>query len=174
MTAPKVCAHEQDVLDLAWSPFNDQIIASSSEDGTIKIWEIPDGGLLTNLTTPLLTFDYHQRRCSNIQWHPVANNILMSVSQDPSIVVWNLEDGSAVCEIDCHPDLIFNAEFNRNGDKIVTVCKDKKIRIIDARTGNVLAVCWHFFIHWDFTYPDFALHVLTFHEKLSIWGLSLD
>jgi len=139
VTAPKVCAHEQDVLDLAWSPFNDQIIASSSEDGTIKIWEIPEGGLLTNLTSPLLTFDYHQRRCSNIQWHPVASNVLMSVSQDPSIVVWNLEDGSAVCEIDCHPDIVFNAEFSRNGDKIVTVCKDKKIRIIDARTGAVLA-----------------------------------
>ena len=130
------------MLDLAWNPFNDQIIASSSEDGTIKIWEIPEGGLLTNLTTPLLTFDYHQRRCSNIQWHPVASNVLMSVSQDPSIVVWNLEDGSAVCEVDCHPDIIFNAEFNRNGDKIVTVCKDKKIRIIDARTGAVLTVSW--------------------------------
>ena len=128
------------MLDLAWNPFNDQIIASSSEDGTIKIWDIPEGGLVTNLTVPLLTFDYHQRRCINIQWHPVASNVLMSVSQDPSIVIWNLEDGTAICEIDCHPDLIFNAEFSRNGDKIATTCKDKKIRIIDARTGAVLIV----------------------------------
>ena len=140
MNAPRVCAHEQDVLDLAWNPFNDQIIASCSEDGSIKIWEIPEGGLSENLTMPLLTFDYHQKRCISVQWHPVANNVLMSVSQDPSIVIWNLEDGSAVCEIDCHPDMIYNAAFNRNGDKIVTCCKDKKIRIIDARSGDVLIV----------------------------------
>eukprot|EP00794_Sanderia_malayensis_P014260 gene14260-15747_t len=138
VNSPRVCAHEQDVLDLAWNPFQDEIIASSSEDGTIKIWQIPDTGLLTNLTTPLLTFDYHQKRCISVQWHPVASNILMSISQDPSIVIWNLDDGSAVVEIDCHPDIIYNADWSFNGDKIVTSCKDKKIRIIDARSGNVL------------------------------------
>ena len=140
MNAPRVCAHEQDVLDLAWNPFNDRIIASSSEDGSFKIWEIPEQGMLTNLTTPLLTFDYHQKRCISVQWHPVASNIIMSISQDPSIVIWNLDDGSAVIEIDCHPDIIHNADWSTNGDRIVTSCKDKVIRIIDARTGSILIV----------------------------------
>ena len=37
-------------MDLAWNPFDDNMIASSSEDCTVKIWEIPDGGLTENLT----------------------------------------------------------------------------------------------------------------------------
>eukprot|EP00794_Sanderia_malayensis_P014259 gene14259-15746_t len=138
VNSPRVFAHKQDVLNLAWNPFQDELIASSSEDGSIKVWKIPETGLLHNLTTPLLTFDYHQKRCISVQWHPVASNILMSISQDPSIVIWNMDEGIAVVKIDCHPDIIYNADWSFNGDQIVTSCKDKKIRIIDARSGNVL------------------------------------
>ena len=132
---------------MAWNPFDDNIIASCAEDGSIKIWQIPDKGLFTNLTESLLTFEYHQKRCTQVTWHPSAANILMSVSQDPSIIVWNLDDGSAVCEIDCHPDVVYNASFNKDGSKIVTSCKDKKFRIIDARSGEVLKVSITF--HWN-------------------------
>ena len=37
--------HSRSVSDIKWNPFNDNIIASGSEDCTIKLWYIPDGGL---------------------------------------------------------------------------------------------------------------------------------
>lgn len=45
--------------------------------------------------------------------------------------------------IDCHPDIVYSACFNWDGSKLLTSCKDKKIRILDPRTGKVEseAVC---------------------------------
>ena len=138
----RVGGHKQDVLDIAWNPFHDNMIASSSEDATVKIWEIPDEGLGKEiLDKPVLSLeDCHQRKVHQILWHPVAANILLSASFDPLIVIWNLETGEAAIEIDCHPDLIFSVSWNTNGSKLVTSCKDKKIRIIDARKGEVICV----------------------------------
>ena len=138
----RVSGHKQDVLDVSWNPFDDNMIASCSEDTTVKIWQIPDDGLgKTNLTEPLLTLEgLHQRKVHQILWHPTASNILLSASYDPLIVIWNLETGEAVVEIDCHPDLIFSVDWNTNGSLIATTCKDKKIRVIDARKGTVVKV----------------------------------
>mmetsp|Transcript_64932 Transcript_64932/g.103327 ORF Transcript_64932/g.103327 Transcript_64932/m.103327 type:complete len:464 (-) Transcript_64932:703-2094(-) len=136
----RVGGHKQDVLDVAWNPFDDNMIASCSEDTTVKIWQIPDDGLgKTNLTEPLLTLEgVHQRKVHQILWHPTASNILLSASYDPVIAIWNLETGEAVVEIDCHPDLIYSVDWNTNGSLIATTCKDKKIRVIDVRKGTVV------------------------------------
>ena len=48
---PKVCGHKAVVTDIKWSPFDDNIIASCSEDATVKTWLIPDGGLTEDMTT---------------------------------------------------------------------------------------------------------------------------
>lgn len=42
--------------------------------------------------------------------------------------------------IDCHEDIIYSLAFNFNGSLLATTCKDKMLRIIDARTGQVLRV----------------------------------
>lgn len=39
-------AHEGDILDLEFSPFNDFLLASGSQDATIRLWELPLEGLL--------------------------------------------------------------------------------------------------------------------------------
>jgi len=137
--APKVSAHKEYVLDLQWSPFNDNFLATCSEDGVIKIWEIPDEGIHTNWNAEkaILTLDYHERRCVQISWHPVATNVLLSVSQEPKMCIWNLDEGTAEVEISS-PDIIWNACWASKGDKIVTSCKDKKFRIYDARSGDIL------------------------------------
>lgn len=136
--APRVAGHEGDVLDLDWNPFNDNMIASGSEDMKVMVWEIPDGGLTTNLTKPLVTLENHQRKVGIIKWHPTAEYILLSASHDNRICIWNLNSGSCEIEIDCHPDTIYCVDWNYNGSLIATTCKDQKIRIINPRSGEVV------------------------------------
>lgn len=78
---PLVAGHKGAVLDIQWCPHNDNIIASASDDCSIKIWQIPDSGLVTNLTEPVVDLYAHQKRVGFIAWHPTAQNVLVSAGE---------------------------------------------------------------------------------------------
>ncbi|XP_014680724.1 PREDICTED: coronin-2B-like isoform X3 [Priapulus caudatus] len=137
INVPKVTGHKGVVLDVKWNPFNDNIIASCSEDCTVKLWFIPDGGLRSNLNDWIMDLHGHERRVASLEWHPTAENILLSAGFDYKIIVWNVGKGEVVNEIECHTDTIYSMSFNRTGSLLATTCKDKKIRIIEPRTGEV-------------------------------------
>lgn len=134
---PLVGGHKGPVLDIAWCPHNDNVIASGSEDCVVKVWQIPDGGLSRTLTEPVVDLLYHQRRVGLVLWHPSALNVLLTAGSDNQVVIWNVGTGEVLIHIDCHPDIVFSACFNWDGSQLVTTCKDKKIRIIDPRTGEI-------------------------------------
>ncbi|XP_055850444.1 coronin-1C-A isoform X2 [Episyrphus balteatus] len=134
---PLVGGHKGPVLDIAWCPHNDNVIASGSEDCVVKVWQIPDGGLSRTLTDPVVDLVFHQRRVGLVLWHPSALNILLTAGSDNQVVIWNVGTGDILVHIDSHPDIVYSACFNWDGSKLVTTCKDKKIRIIDPRTGEV-------------------------------------
>ncbi|XP_075230829.1 coronin-2B-like isoform X2 [Lycorma delicatula] len=135
----RVTGHRGPVLDIKWNPFNDNIIASCSDDSTIKLWYIPDGGLNSHLTEWLIDLYGHKRRVGYIEWHPTAENILVSAGFDHLIILWDVGKGEALNVIDCHPDVIYSISFNKDGSRLATTCKDKKLRIIDPRTGFVIS-----------------------------------
>ncbi|XP_071094408.1 coronin-1C-like isoform X1 [Haliotis cracherodii] len=135
--SPLVSGHKAAVLDISWCPHNDDVIASASEDCTIKIWQIPEGGLTKSLTEPVVDLVAHQRRVSCVKWHPTAHNVLLSAGSDNKIYIWNVGTGEVLNEIDL-PDLPLCASFNFNGSKFACTCKDKKLRVFNARTGDCL------------------------------------
>uniref|UniRef100_A0A1I8NSP2 Coronin n=1 Tax=Stomoxys calcitrans TaxID=35570 RepID=A0A1I8NSP2_STOCA len=140
---PLVGGHKGPVLDISWCPHNDNVIASGSEDCVVKVWQIPDGGLSRTLTEPVVDLVFHQRRVGLVVWHPSALNVLLTAGSDNQVVIWNVGTGEILVHIDSHPDIVYSACFNWDGSKLVTTCKDKKIRIYDPRTGEVEseAVC---------------------------------
>lgn len=42
--------------------------------------------------------------------------------------------------IDCHTDVILCMSFNTDGSLLATTCKDKKLRVVEPRSGRVLQV----------------------------------
>uniref|UniRef100_A0A671Y961 Coronin n=1 Tax=Sparus aurata TaxID=8175 RepID=A0A671Y961_SPAAU len=139
MSYPTVCGHTGPVLDIEFCPHNDNIIASGSEDCSVMIWEIPDGGLTTSLTDPVVKLDGHSKRVGILSWHPTAHNVLMSAACDNVVILWNVARGEEVVRIDTvHTDLIYSACWNRDGSRILTACKDKFLRVLDPRKGTVL------------------------------------
>ncbi|KAL7674364.1 hypothetical protein ACOME3_000645 [Neoechinorhynchus agilis] len=145
---PLVAGHRGAVLDIQFCPHNDFLIASASEDATVKIWEIPSVQVLFNiyeklgrrvsLNDPVVDLVGHQKRACLVQWHPTASNVLMSAGSDQRLLIWDIERASVLFSIeDLHPDLIQSIGWNWNGSKVVTTCKDKMIRIIDPRKQQV-------------------------------------
>lgn len=49
--------------------------------------------------------------------------------------------GEALINLDdMHSDMIYNVSWNRNGSLICTASKDKKVRVIDPRKQEIVAV----------------------------------
>jgi len=57
-----------------------------------------------------------------------------------TIRLWDISKGAEKLNIDCHTQLVQSLDWNYNGDLLTTTCKDKKLRVIDARTGKVASV----------------------------------
>ncbi|XP_068164347.1 coronin-1B [Antennarius striatus] len=140
-SCPMVSGHAGPVLDIQWSPHDDNIIASASEDLTVKVWQIPDGGLTCPMTDPIVTLEGHCKRVGILAWHPTAYNILLTAGCDNVICVWNVGTEELLYKLDdAHPDLIYSVSWNKDGSAVCTVCKDKALRVIDPRRGAVLKV----------------------------------
>jgi len=53
----------------------------------IKVWCIPEGGLVDNLTGCMADLVGHSKKVSYIEWHPVAADILLSASADLQVTI---------------------------------------------------------------------------------------
>lgn len=136
---PLYAGHTAPVLDIAFNPFHDQLIASGSEDCTIKIWSIPEDGLTDNVTEPLTTLSAHSKKVGTLLFHPSASNVLLSGATDPAIKIWDIEQGRDMTTIAGHfgTDVIQGIAWNYDGSQIATTNK-KKLRLFDPRTGELV------------------------------------
>src|SRR5712691_11765849 len=74
--------HEKIISRIAWSP-DGRILASPSEDGTIRLWNIQTGELLRTLTG-------HTGWVVSVAWSP-DGKVLASGSFDQTIHLWPVQ-----------------------------------------------------------------------------------
>lgn len=149
-TSPILKGHSGAVLDMEWSPFDDTMLATASDDATIKIWSIPDdweptgengvGKAGKDISESMLTLDGHAKKVTLLRYHPTASNTLMSTSADHTIKIWDVESGQAVVNNSDLSDLVQDIIWDVNGDSFACTNKDKNIRLFDARTGGVTSM----------------------------------
>mmetsp|Transcript_4417 Transcript_4417/g.6619 ORF Transcript_4417/g.6619 Transcript_4417/m.6619 type:complete len:447 (+) Transcript_4417:61-1401(+) len=133
---PLFAGHKNSVLDLDFNPFNDAVIASASEDGYSKIWQIPDGGLKETCREPVQNLLGHKRKVGTVDWHPTAENVLATTSADYTVKLWDVTKGEAKTEASGHTNLIQSLSWNYDGSLFATSSKDKKCRIFDPRSSS--------------------------------------
>jgi coronin-1B/1C/6 len=145
-TSQLVSGHTGSVLDFDFNPFDDSMFASASEDTTIKLWSIPDDweptdekGLAkagNDLTESLVDLTGHRKKVTLLRFHPTAANVLASTSADYTVKTWDVEKNEVISSFDDFNDLVQDIVWDYNGDRYATSCKDKIVRLIDARTGK--------------------------------------
>eukprot|EP00567_Pseudictyota_dubia_P003711 CAMPEP_0197444788 /NCGR_PEP_ID=MMETSP1175-20131217/10177_1 /TAXON_ID=1003142 /ORGANISM="Triceratium dubium, Strain CCMP147" /LENGTH=450 /DNA_ID=CAMNT_0042975641 /DNA_START=93 /DNA_END=1445 /DNA_ORIENTATION=- len=146
-TSPEIQGHTGAVLDCDFNPFDDSMLATASEDTTIKLWNIPDDWEPTNekglaqsgenLTESLVDLTGHRKKVTLLHFHPTASNVLGSCSSDYVVKVWDVEKGEEISSFDDNGGLIQDLEWDFKGDVLATSCKDKIVRIMDPRAGTV-------------------------------------
>jgi coronin-1B/1C/6 len=136
IVTPALLVHKDVVLDFEFSPFNSNLLATSSEDTHVKVSAIPEGGLKSNLTESVVDLEGHERKVNLIHWHPTASNILASASYDLTLKVWDVERQLAAHTITDHSDTIYSFDWNHDGSLLCSTSKDLSLRVFDPRTNS--------------------------------------
>eukprot|EP01012_Entosiphon_sulcatum_P049202 TRINITY_DN677_c0_g1_i1.p1 TRINITY_DN677_c0_g1~~TRINITY_DN677_c0_g1_i1.p1 ORF type:complete len:722 (-),score=181.97 TRINITY_DN677_c0_g1_i1:138-2282(-) len=136
---PTIAGHTAPILDWDFHPFNDHLLATGSEDLTVRLWSIPPEGLTENITESVQTLTGHSKKVGILKFHPSADHVLATAAIDHTIKIWDVEKGAAKYNVDVHKDQIFSVDWNLDGSLLVTANKEKKVRIVDPRGNTVVA-----------------------------------
>ena len=86
-------AHQKYINAVRISP-NDKLIATSSQDKTIKIWDAKSLQLKTTLSG-------HRKGVWDIQFAP-SEQLIVSACGDKTVKVWSISDGKCVATLQGH------------------------------------------------------------------------
>jgi len=144
---PTLHGHQGSILDFEWSPFDDSMLATASEDTTIKIWSIPENWEPidakgrnkpgSDITESMVDLIGHEKKVNLLRFHPTASNVLASTSSDYTVRLWDIEAGHEMNKFDGMQELCQDIVWDYKGDNYATACKDKSIRFVDARAAKV-------------------------------------
>jgi len=132
-------AQDDGINEFNFHPFHDNIIATAAQDGSVKLWNVPDGGLTADNTTPVANLHGHSKRLMYVDWHPLANNVLLSATAD-EVKLWDAEAGQVSAEFPkVHKGQVTSVVWSYDGSLAATAAKDKALRVFDPRGGAVVA-----------------------------------
>ncbi len=123
--------HTAWVQSLAFSP-DGQILASGSNDQTIRLWNLDTGQCLKTLRG-------HASWVQSLAFSP-NGQILASGSNDQTVKLWNVHTGQCLKTLLGHSNRVFFTTFTPNGQTLVTGGEDQTVRVWDVNTGSCLRV----------------------------------
>ena len=123
-------AHEASVTQAIISP-NGLLLATASEDHTIKLWEATTGRLLQE-------FKEHQAPVYGLAFNP-SGQILASTSDDQTVKLWQLPDSldigragtgeNQVITLEGHQDRVWNVKFSPDGRQLASTSWDNTVKL---------------------------------------------
>lgn len=118
-----VVAHERDINAIACSP-NDKLLATASQDRTVRLWTTPD-------LTLAATLRGHKRGVWNVTFSP-TQQVLASASGDKTIRLWSTAPGSnyaCLRTFEGHDAPVLAVGFLRKGSQLVSTGADGLLKL---------------------------------------------
>lgn len=121
--------HQDIILGVSFSP-DGKLIASSSGDTTVKIWQ-RDGKLLT-------TLGEHKDSVQDVSFSPDGQTIT-TASEDSNIRMWNTA-GKLQRTLTDHQSTVNRVAYHPSEEMLASVSEDKTIRLWNSQTGKLLEI----------------------------------
>ena len=131
---PLIYGHKGTVTDIKFNLFNSSLLATSSEDGTVKLWQIPQEGIKEDLRTETQAFSGHTKKAMLINWNPTVGEIIASMGNDNDLCVWDIRNAEILHKIKTD-DSAFSMEWNLNGSLIGSLLKNRRVHVFDVRAN---------------------------------------
>ena len=123
--------HSSRITSLAFSP-DGRLLASASDDKTVKLWDSKTGKELRTLTG-------HTNRVNAVSFSP-DGRLLASGSSDATIILWNTDSGESVIKMAASDaterrNSVEAVAFDPDGRILVSGGSDSSIRLWDVAMG---------------------------------------
>jgi len=134
---PRIKGHHSNVLDLEFSPFSSDLLATSFDDYAVLLYKVPEGGLKDHMKQEVQIYQKHTRKVPHVTFNPVASDVICSGAFQGEIHVWNLLKGETYVELkaDDTPTML---QWNPNGTLIGASTKNKFMNVFDPRANKMI------------------------------------
>ena len=177
---PYIKGIEELILDLEFSPFNNNILSSSYLNNSILIWKIPENGLNEDLTKEILTYKEHSEKVHFINFNPIVEDLIASVDFKQELHIWNISKGKTCVKLKAEGSPTFMS-WSPNGDLIGATVKYRFINIFDPRNNKIICKqkISDSFLNTKFAWIDNNLFITTngksginaSYQELKLWDI---
>jgi Tol biopolymer transport system component len=146
------------ITDVSWR--NDELqIATSSEDGIIRVWDPNTADLIEEIS-----FNLSLAKTA-IAWSN-ANNVIAFGDIEGGVTLWNLDTNASIFHFTDHTDKINELISSPDGTRLASASQDGTVKIWDTQSGVILG---------SFIYPG-PVYALDWHpdgSEIAYGGLDL-
>jgi RNA polymerase sigma factor (sigma-70 family) len=121
--------HQGWVWGVAFSP-DGKTLASSSDDGSVRLWEVATGKEQRQLIG-------HDSHVFCVAFSPDGKT-LVSCSQDQTIRLWEVATGRELQKLEGHQDKVTGVAFSPDGKMLASASSDHTVRLWDCARGALL------------------------------------
>ena len=129
---PQVLFYPSAVNEVRYSP-DGKTLASGSDDGTVKLWDVVTG-------KELETLNGHPAEVGSVSFSPDGKT-LASASSDKTVRIWeviNIKETPISQPLRGHEDQVWAVAFSPDDKQIVSGGPDKTLRLWDGNTGKAI------------------------------------
>ncbi|KAK3984174.1 putative vegetative incompatibility protein [Cladorrhinum sp. PSN332] len=118
--------HSGSVYSVAFSP-NSKLIASASDDKTVKLWDTATGACTQ-------TLEGHSNFVLSVAFSP-DSKLVASALDDKTVKLWDAATGACTQTLEGHSNFVLSVAFSPDSKLIASASYDKTVKLWGAATG---------------------------------------